>query len=54
MNDIARCNGDNCKLRDNCYRYTLEYRKNPLDDVLHWYIIPEDCVSNNNNCFLLE
>lgn len=43
MSDISKCNGVNCPLRDECYRFTA-----PASEYRQSYLIPnvvgEDCT----------
>jgi hypothetical protein len=44
MADITKCNNDNCKIKEDCYRYTA------LSGKYQSYLLRNDKVKNASNC----
>lgn len=47
MVDIAKCDNKNCKIKNNCYRYTSK-----ADELWQTYIVPNKKVNKKDDCEL--
>ena len=50
--DISHCNGQDCKKKEQCYRYELHLHARKKNMFWVSYINPKDCIENDYVVFL--